>query len=128
MRSKDQENSAHRVPCLIELFACLGMQVFRLPLRKIIEIKAYVRHEIFVQARCHRRKMFLTACVKDMEVLTALLTKDRRRKRGMKREIVDSAVAYSWVLQTFYLVRLLATSLTVSLTMNFMFGPKVPNK
>lgn len=68
--------------------------------------------------------MFLTACVKDMEVLTALLTKDRR----MKREIVDSAVAYSWVPQTFYLVRLLATSLTVSLTMNFMFGPKVPNK
>lgn len=124
MRSKDQENSAHRVPCLIELFACLGMLVFRLPLRKIIEIKAYfytVRHEIFAQARCHRRKMFLTACVK---VLTALLTKDRR----MKREIVDSAVAYSWVPQTFYLVRLLATSLTVSLTMNFMFGPKVPNK
>lgn len=99
-----------------------------LPDRVIIEIKAYfytVRHEIFVQARCHRRKMFLTACVK---VLTALLTKDRRRKRGMKREIVDSAVAYSWVPQTFYLVRLLATSLTVSLTMNFMFGPKVPNK
>ena len=129
MRSKDQENSAHRVPCLIELFACLGMQVFRLPLRKIIEIKAYVRHEIFVQARCHRRKMFLTACVKDMEVLTALLTKDRMRKRGMKREIVDTAVAYSWVPQTFfYLVRLLATSLTVSLTMNFMFGPKVSNK
>ena len=72
--------------------------------------------------------MFLTACVKDMEVLTALLKKDRRRKRGMKREIVDSAVAYSWVPQTFYLVRLLATSLTVSLTMNFMFGPKVSNK
>lgn len=64
-----------------------------------------------------------------MEVLTALLTKDRRRKRGMKREIVDTAVAYSWVPQTFfYLVRLLATSLTVSLTMNFMFGPKVSNK
>lgn len=41
MRSKDQENSAHRVPCLIELFACLRMLVFRLPLRKIIEIKAY---------------------------------------------------------------------------------------
>lgn len=131
MRSKDQENSAHRVPCLIELFACLGMLVFRLPLRKIIEIKAYfytVRHEIFVRARCHRRKMFLTACVKDMEVLTALLTKDRRRKRGMKREIVDSAVAYSWIPQTFYLVRLLATSLTVSPTMNFMFGPKVSYK
>lgn len=72
--------------------------------------------------------MFLTACVKDMEVLTALLTKDRRRKRGMKREIVDSAVAYSWVPQNFYLVRLSATSLTVSLTMNFMFGPEVPNK
>ena len=131
MRSKDQENSAHRVPCLIELFACLRMLVFRLPLRKIIEIKAYfytVRHETFVRARFHRRKMFLTACVKDMEVLTALLTKDHRRKRGMKREIVDSAVAYSWVPQTFYLVRLLATSLTVSLTMNFMFGPKVSNK
>lgn len=75
------------MPCLIELFSRLGMLVFRLPLGKIIEIKAYfytVRHEIFVQARCHRRKMFLTACVKDMEVLTALL-RPQEKARNEKR-------------------------------------------